>query len=297
MKDRINWAIPILVLGATIISFSGVWVKWSHVSSMTSAFYRVAFGGLFLVLASLIRSELRWPGGRQLTLVLMCSFFFTLDLWLYHYSINHVGPGLGTILPNFQVFILTAAGIIFLNETVRVTFLIAVPTAIAGLVIIVGIDWGHLDEAYKMGVYAGLAAAVCYAGFLLSLRKLQSYETGASFFYILMLVSLMSALFLGTQIHLSGDSFSLPGFQSLFSLLALGFFSQFFGWILIANALPRTRTSISGLVLLLQPALAFVWDVLLFDRLMSPTSWVGVSLVLIAIYIGTSRPSASHKIG
>ena len=82
-------------------------------------------------------------------------------------------------------------------------------------------------------------------------------------------------------------NFQNADLQSLFSLAALGLFSHSLGWILITHALPKIRTSISGLILLLEPALAFVWDVLFFQRPTTLTNWAGVLLALLAIYIAT----------
>jgi hypothetical protein len=47
-----NTAIVQLIAGAVMISFSGVWVKISHVTPTISAFYRVLFGGIFLLAAA-----------------------------------------------------------------------------------------------------------------------------------------------------------------------------------------------------------------------------------------------------
>ena len=51
-----------------------------------------------------------------------------------------------------------------------------------------------------------------------------------------------------------------------------------------------------GLLLLLQPTLAFVWDVLIFGRAFGVTEVSGAALALFAIYLG-SRPDASRKSG
>jgi drug/metabolite transporter (DMT)-like permease len=77
----------------------------------------------------------------------------------------------------------------------------------------------------------------------------------------------------------------------LFSLAALGLLSHALGWFLIANALPETHASLSGLILLFQPSLAFVWDVLFFQRPTSLVNWLGVLIALAAIYLGMSRKS------
>jgi drug/metabolite transporter (DMT)-like permease len=284
-----------LMMGAVLISFSGVWVKVAHVTPNVSAFYRVFFGGIILFSAAVYRRELKWRGVRQFMLSTLCGFSLALDLWFYHYSIEYIGPGLGTILPNFQVFILAAIGILFLREPLRLLFLISLPLAFVGLILIVGLKWSHLEQIYRIGIYYGLACAICYSAFILMLRKLQSEQAGTSFFYVLMVVSFTTAIFLGADVVHSNDSFQIPDLQSLFSLAALGVFSQSVGWILIANALPGVRASLSGLILLLQPALAFVWDVLFFQRPTTPVNWLGVLIALAAIYLGMARKQSGGR--
>lgn len=281
-----------LIGGAVLISFSGVWIKVAHVAPNVSVFYRVFIGGIVLLAAALYRREIKWPALRHFLLSLLCGIFLALDLWLFHYSVEYTGPGLGTILPNFQVFILAGFGILCLKEPLRLAYLLSLPLAFTGLFMIVGINWSHLEASYRIGVYYGLAAAVFYAAFILSLRKLQADQIGLSFFYVLMTVSFSATVFLAAEVVRSNASFRIPDLQSLFSLAALGVLSHALGWILIANALPKIRASLSGLILLLQPALAFVWDVLFFQRPTTPLNWLGVLIALAAIYLGMSRKSA-----
>jgi drug/metabolite transporter (DMT)-like permease len=86
----------------------------------------------------------------------------------------------------------------------------------------------------------------------------------------------------------SGDSFAIPDRTSLLALLALGLCSQSVGWVMIASAIHRVRASLIGLILLLQPALSFIWDVLIFDRPTDLLNWTGVLLTLSAIYLGST---------
>ena len=67
-----------LIMGAVMISFSGVWVKVAHVTPNVSAFYRVFFGAIILLGAALYRRELKWLGTRQLILSLLCGFLLAL---------------------------------------------------------------------------------------------------------------------------------------------------------------------------------------------------------------------------
>lgn len=274
-----------------MISFSGVWVIISHVTPTISAFYRVLFGGIFLLIAACWQKEINWKGTYRSMLGLLCGIFLALDLFFWHQSIHYIGPGLATILGNFQVFLLAGFGVVFMGEKVSLRFFFAILMAILGLFLVVGIQWNQLGSQYKTGVYLGLLTAVAYTGFLLSLRKLQSSETEAITFYGMMLVSFATAAFLGLEAVYSGDSFIIPDIQSWTALVLLGFTCQGIGWILISNALPRVRASFAGLILLLQPSLAFIWDVLFFQRPTSALNWIGVIMAITAIYLGATQIS------
>lgn len=274
----------LLILGAIIISFSGVWVKLADVSPSSSAFYRVFFGFIFLVFFSYRSRDYRRYSFRHLFLPTLCGLLFALDLLCWHTSILFIGPGLATLLGNFQVFILAFIGIMLLKERFNLPLIFSIPLAITGLVLIIGTDWTKIDETSKTGIYFGLATAVLYSGYILSLKQLSATTKGR--YYAMMIVSFFSSIILGVYIILSGDSFAIPNLKSFFSLAGLGLFSQCLGWVLIASSLPKNKASFAGLILLLQPTLAFVWDVLFFSRPTSLINWIGVTLVLFAIYLG-----------
>lgn len=284
-----------ILAGAVLISFSGVWVVWSDVSPAVSAFYRVFLGTIFLLTICLIKKEIRPVQPRTIRLVILCSLCFAADLVCWHTSVLYIGPGLATILANFQVFVLTAVSFLYFGQKIRPGFLLSLPLAFLGLFLIVGLQWSDLPGNYRTGIYLGLAAALLYAAFLLSLRKIQEDQAGISSFYGLMLVSAVSSLFLAIQVVVSGEQFQLPHLSSLGALVGLALLSQTIGWAIISNSLPRVVPSIAGLILLLQPSLSFVWDVLLFDRATSYTQWLGVLITLAAIYLGMSSAQGGSR--
>jgi drug/metabolite transporter (DMT)-like permease len=277
-----------ILAGAVLISFSGVWVTWSGVSPSVSAFYRVFFGTIFLLVICLVKKELKPVSPRTLSLVVLCSLCFAADLVCWHTSVLYIGPGLATILANFQVFVLTIASVLYFGLKIRPGFLLSLPLAFLGLLLIVGFQWTGLSDNYQTGIYLGLAAALLYAGFLLSLRKIQEAQAPISSLYGLLLVSGVSSIFLAAQVLLAGDHFRLPHLGSFGALVGLALLSQTIGWAVISNSLPRVVPSIAGLVLLLQPSLSFVWDVVLFERQTSAVQWLGVGVTLAAIYLGMS---------
>jgi drug/metabolite transporter (DMT)-like permease len=172
----------------------------------------------------------------------------------------------------------------------------AIPLAFFGLFLLAGIHWHQLGEAYRLGVFLGLATAACYAVYILALRKLQSQRNAPSAMANLAVISMVSALLLGSAAWMQNDPFAIPDLQSIFSLVAYGLFSQVIGWVLISNGLIRLKSSLVGLLILLQPALSFTWDILFFHRETDLFGAVGAVLSLTAIYLGTTV-KAVKKIG
>jgi drug/metabolite transporter (DMT)-like permease len=183
------------------------------------------------------------------------------------------------------------AGIIVLRELPRLTQIIAVPLALAGLAMIVGLDWRNLPQDYRLGVVFGLLTAVAYAGYMLSVREARRDSEHSIPIREVAVVSAISALMLGISAMAEGQSLTIPNAQDAAWLVTYGILSQGLGVIFIASSLRQVSTTEAGLALLLQPTLSFVWDVLFFARPMTATELAGAGIALFAIYLGSRRAS------
>ena len=276
-------------MGAFMISFSPVFVSLVNVSPTTSGFYRVFFGGVALT-TFIFLSGRRLSFNKSIWIALVFSaVFFTADLWFWHRSILYVGPGLSTLLANFQVFFMLLASIMLFKQQPTKMQIIAIPVALLGLLAIVGIDWNQLHSDYRLGVIFGLLTAVSYTGYMLFMRQAQIDSKHVLPVREIAIMSLLVALSLGVIAQMEGESLAIKSLQDLSLVLAYGLFSHATGLILIASALAKVTTAEVGIVLLLQPSLSFIWDVLLFNRSFTLVEFIGVSMVLVAIYMSSKR--------
>ncbi len=280
-----------VLAGAFMISFSAVFVKMAHVGPTTSAFYRMLFGGVILLALALVRRETLWKGWSSLAPAAASGFFIAADLFIWHRSILYIGPGLATILANLQVFGLAAAGVLFFGEKLNWRLAVAVPLAFGGLLLLVGLEWSSLEPRYKLGLLLGALTALCYTAYLLTLRRSQLGPDPLPPATNMAAVSLMAMLLLGLGAAGGGESFAIPDVRSWEALLGLGLVIQVWGWLLISTGLPRLAASLGGLFLLLQPTMAFIWDVAFFDRPVGLKEALGALLTLGGIYLGSLRPS------
>lgn len=284
-------ALMAMVAGAALISTTSVFVKWSHVAPTVSAFYRMLFGGVMLLAGLLALRRWRPLRRRDAALLIVPALAFAVDLWMWHRSIRDIGPGLATLLGNFQVFIMALAGVVFYRERLGWRFLAGLALAFAGLWMLIGRGWSGFDAQYRVGVWLGIATGVAYAVYMLTFRQAQRGALAATpVAQVLCVNSLICAAVLGLVALGERDSFAISDVQSWASLLALGLFGQVLGWVLIAYAMPQLPASLVGLLLLLQPLLSFVLDVVLFARPTVALDWAGLAISLAGIFVASARP-------
>ncbi|MGL1863139.1 MAG: DMT family transporter [Pseudodesulfovibrio sp.] len=277
-----------LIIGAIIISFSSVMVKLAHVPPDVAGFYRLVGGAIGMGIILWRQNKLTQLTPHVWKWAFLAAFFFALDFVGWHRSIFLVGPGLSTMLANFQVIILAIVSITFLKEKVSRPFLIAVPMALVGLYLMVGVSWNTFTPEYQLGVGFGLFAALAYALYLLSL-KYSLTKAGADPLAMAGAVALLTGLMLGTLAVAQSESFIIPDTQSLLALTALALICHATGWYLITRGIQQVRTSLVGLILLLQPTLSYVWDILFFEKPTNAVELTGVGMALVAIYLGSLK--------
>ena len=278
-----------LYFGAVLISFSPIFVSLVHVNPTASAFYRVFIGGIALTLY-LLFSRKRFDFSKSVWFfLLMASIFFAADLWFWHRSVIYVGPGLGTLLANMQVFIMMMAGIFLYKQIPTRVQLFSVPFAVIGLFMIVGLDWSELKPNYQAGIIFGLLTAICYSSYLISMRQAQQSKTNIIPIREVAVMSLMVSIILALTAFFENESLFVENPNDYLILLTYGIGSHAIGGIMIASALVRVSTTEVGIALLLQPTLSFIWEILFFNRSFSVIESVGVIIVLYSIFLSSNR--------
>jgi drug/metabolite transporter (DMT)-like permease len=268
-----------IVAGSFLISFSGVFVKIAHIGPTAAGVYRNLFGAVALFAIALARRDSFWRGWNNLRWALLAGVAFAADIYFWHRSIHYVGPGLATILGNFQVFFMAAAGILFFHEAATMRFLVSIPIAVTGLFLLVGLNWSSFDATYRRGLLFGVFTATSYAAYLLCAPANLTWVS-----------AITAALLAGTALT-GRESLTIPDAGTAFVLVAYGVLCQAMGWIIISRNFHRVDASRAALILLLQPALTFAWDILFFHRPTTGIEMVGALIAITAIYLGAVRPA------
>ncbi len=278
-----------MIAGGAFISTTSVLVKLAHVPPTVSAFWRMLLGGMMLSIALVALKQWRAVRASDALWMLPPALAFATDLFFWHRSILDVGPGLATLLGNLQVFMMALAGVLLHREKLSWQFLVGLALAFGGLWLLIGQDWSKASHNYQLGVLFGVLTAFCYAAYMLSFRHAQRERSTLASSQLLAITSLLCAGVLALMTLAGGEAFAIPDAQSLLALVALGLVGQCLGWVFISRAMPQLPISVVGLLLLLQPILSFLMDVVLFHRVTRPIEWAGLLLSLCGIFVGSMR--------
>lgn len=275
-----------VLAGAVLISFAAVFVALSGVASAPAAFYRLAIGGAALALLAVARRERLRIEWRFAGYVFLAGLAFAADLVVWHLSIYRVGPGIATLLPNFQVVLMAFAGWLVWRERLSRKTFFGIALAVAGLILLLTAapEAGH--GRFLAGIAYGLGAAVAYTLYLLFLRLAGAKTSRTAPASFIALVSLLAAAVIAVWVGARGESFVVPFGAAWLWLALYGFGCQAGGWFLISTGIARVPAALAGLLLLLQPTLTFVWDWAIFARRFTALELAGAALALAGLYLG-----------
>ena len=86
-----------------------------------------------------------------------------------------------------------------------------------------------------------------------------------------------------------GVTITPPDTRAWLMLLALAAVGHCLSWVLISRAMAGLTVAMAGLLLLAQPIVAYLLDVILLDLTATPRQWAGLGLSLAGIFVAGMR--------
>ena len=284
-SKELKKSMAIAMFGGVVVSFAPILYAISNANPLTGAFFRMVYALPFLGLIIWFRGVGDSRSTNTRFIAIIAGLFFSLDFLAYHSAVDWIGTGIGTLIGNSQVIIVTLMSWWLFGERPNLSILISLPIVMFGLCLISGI-WD--DEPYGShpvrGVIAGVFTAIFYSAFLIIYRfanrelapatNLQFDSTVGCALGLLLLS------FLPLQsIHVDPINFE-PTLPVHGWLLLLAILSQVVGWLAIAYSLPRLPAAYTSFAILLQPTLTIVWGIVLLSESPSIQQVIGMILIL-----------------
>lgn len=278
-----NPAVAALILGATCIALSPIFVRVSEAGPTATAFWRVALAVPVLWLLYFLKSKQRagryagkWP------LLLAAGFAFAGDLAFWHASVMLTSVANSTLLANLAAIFVTLGAWVFLRQRPTRLFLAGLGAALVGVLLLV-----HTSLAFSAtgltGDALGVVTAMFYAGYILAVKSLR--DRGETTLYLMAVTTTITALFLFPAALASGERMLPVSAYGWWMLVGLALISHAAGQGLIAYALAHLPAAFSSVGLLFQPVMAALFAWLLLGEGLVPLQVLGGLVVLAGIYL------------
>jgi len=274
-------ALAALLMGATFIALSPIFVRLADVGPSASAFWRVALAAPLLWPLALMGGQARRPGARW-PLLLAAGVAFAGDLGFWHWSIRYTSVANSTLLANLASIFVTAAVWLFWRERPSATFLVGLAAALAGVALLV-----HTSMAFSatalLGDALGVITAIFYAAYILVVKELR--DRGVRTLELMAVTTTVTALLLLPVAMASGEPLLPQSAAGWVTLVALAWISHCAGQGLIAFSLAHLPAAFSSVSLLFQPVMAALFGWLLLREALVPLQMIGAAVVLAGIYL------------
>lgn len=277
-----NPALGALLVGATCIALSPIFVRVSEAGPTATAFWRVALAVpvlWFFCLRSKSgtrRYQGKWP------LLLAAGVAFAGDLGFWHASIQLTSVANSTLLANLASIFVTLAAWIFLRQRPSRLFLVGLAAALTGVLLLVHTSL-EFSSTGLVGDALGVVTAVFYAGYLLAVKGLR--DRGETTLHLMAVTSTITALLLLPAALASGEQMLPSSAFGWWMLLGLALVSHAAGQGLIAYSLAHLPAAFSSVSLLFQPVMAAVFAWLLLAEPLVALQVAGGLVVLAGIYL------------
>jgi drug/metabolite transporter (DMT)-like permease len=273
-----------LMLGATCIALSPIFVRLSEAGPTPTAFWRVALAVPVLWLALLLGRRdagdasvaKLWP------LLLAAGFAFAGDLAFWHTSIKLTSVANSTLLANLASIFVTLAAWLILRQPPSRLFLLGLASALAGVAILVRTSLAASPTGLA-GDALGVVTAMFYAWYLLTVKGLR--DRGAPTLRLMAITSSVTAVILLPVALASGEQFLPDSGSGWLKLVGLALVSHAAGQGLIAYALATLPAAFSSVSLLFQPVMAAAFAWMLLGEALGPLQVAGGLVVLVGIYL------------
>jgi len=274
-----------LALGIVCISFSPILVKLADASPLVSAFYRMSIGWVLLAPYCLIKVDLKLPV-KDLLLALLGGLIFASDIAVWNISLVLTSATISTLVANLAPVWVGLMSYLFFKRKAGKLFWIGTAIAIAGMVVLVGID-NLLHLKVNLGLVLALVASFLYALYItLSKGVLQRVATLTFMFWSM----IASSVFLLLICLLQHKQLAHYDMATWFDFVCMGAICQVAGWITINHAITHLEATKVSIVLLLQTVIAaFLAAVFLNEKLLF-IEIVGSAIVLGGIAVTFLKP-------
>ena len=286
-KGRTGKSYGALAIGVVAIAWSAIFVRWTQMPGITSAFYRMAIASI-LLWPILMFSRAKIAGIRRGALVLaaLSGIFFAGDIGLFNTAVLHTSAGSATFLANNAPLLV---GLLTWATTRKIPsgrFWTALAISLSGAWLIVSVD-AHDAASQSSADMLAVGSSVCFALYLLTTERLRKDIDARILVAVSATASAVVLLVTAAAAHVP---LAVPNMESLAAVIGLGVVCQVTGYLCLTYALGHLPATVTSVVLLAVAPLTALLAFGLFGERMTLPQIVGGVFVIAGVWIVSRGP-------
>lgn len=288
--ERNNPPLYILIYFGAIVAFAagGVFVKYSQLPPITTAFWRQVFS---LAVLPFVFKEIRGLRKRDILTMLAGGALFGFNLIMWNFGLVHTTQANCNLLANMHIFATVPLSYILYKEKIRRPFVVGMVIAFIGLATLIT---GKADpgDGSLLGDVVVFISSLFYGFYMMAtyavrdrLSALCAIELGA----IGSLITIFPAMFL------MEDPAVPASWPAVWPIIMIVIFGQFGGIGLVSVALGKIRATLASVLSLTQPVVGALMGLILFKELLTWQEIAGILIISLGVYIAQKAKSPPAK--
>ncbi len=282
-----------MVVANVALAFGPWLVRLTDVSSLSSAFWRLALAApLLFLLTRAVRQPIPRLKPAMMGIIAIGGLCFAADLGAWHVGIHHTKLANATLFGNAASFLVAGWVLVSTRSLPDRAQTAALTLAVLGTALLLGRSY-QVDRGNLTGDLLCILAGVLYTGYLIAMARARGLLEPMPILLISTLAGMGPLLFFAL---LDGGQF-WPDDWGPLVLLALG--SQVIGQGLMIYAMGHLPPMVIGLGLLLQPFIAAVIGSWQYGERMGMLDIVGglaICAALVLVRAGKAGQSAKQDV-
>lgn len=280
-------AFLLLLMGASAMGISPVFVRLAEVGPFASAFWRVFLALPILFIWAYLETK---KSGKTITWkldkpVILAGLFFSGDLIFWHLAIMKTTMANATLMATLAPVWVVLFSRAFIGEEVSKKTFFGLVFCLAGAALLIGSSFRVAPERIMGDIY-GFITSIFFGLYFLAIRVSRRTRKGGE---VVFLTTIITSISLFIAAIIAADKMLPDTITGASSLAALGVVSHAGGQGLLAVALGSLSAAFSSLVIFVEAIVAAIFGWAIFEEKLGPLQLLGGALILFGVWYARPR--------
>jgi drug/metabolite transporter (DMT)-like permease len=280
-------AFILLLMGASAMGISPVFVRLAEVGPFASAFWRVFLALPILFIWAYLETKksgrtIRWKLDKP---ILLAGIFFSGDLIFWHLAIMKTTMANATLMATLAPVWVVLFSRAFIGEEVSKKTYFGLIFCLAGAALLIGSSFRVAPDRIVGDIF-GFVTSIFFGLYFLAIRVARRSRKGGE---VTFLTTIITSLVLFIVAIAAADKMIPDTITGASSLAALGIVSHAGGQGLLAVALGSLSAAFSSLVIFVEAIVAAIFGWAVFQEKLGPLQLLGGSLILFGVWYARPR--------